>query len=158
MEELYVSHAIGKLALLEKKQTMQIINERPPKWVWDECRKSFKIDEENIVFSFGNIIYNPRCIDIPDHLMVHEEVHGVQQNHNDADAAVWWKRYLEDPKFRIEQEVEAYAAQYRFICEKVKDKNARYRNLHMLAQDLSGPIYGEAIAYTDAMRRIRNGS
>ena len=123
--------------------------------MWDECVKAFDFDQSRTVFAYGDVIYNPARVEIPDHLFVHEGTHLDQHQHDDHVASIWWKRYIADPAFRLEQEVEAYRAQYKFICSKVKDKNARFRNLHIIATDLSGPMYGRVISYTDALRRIR---
>lgn len=136
---------------------MKISLSKPP--VYDECLREFPtIEDDRPVFSYGDTLYNPFNIAVPDHLTAHEERHAEQQGHDDSVAAIWWKRYLADPVFRTEQEVEAYGAQYRFICGRVKDKNARYRSLHIMAQKLSGPMYGGCVSYTDAMRRIREAA
>ena len=133
---------------------MIIKNERPPAWIYDACIKQFN-PPKGTVYSFATTIFNPDGVDIPDHLIVHESVHGEQQKHDELVAKFWWERYLADPFFRVEQEVEAYHEQYKFICTKIKDKNARFRNLHMLAQFMCSPMYGQCITYTDAIRRIR---
>ena len=133
---------------------MIIKNEKPP--IYEECVKAFGIDKrKGIVFTYGDCLYNPDGLDLPDHILVHESVHGNQQKHDDTVAKLWWERYIVDVKFRIEQEVEAYGAQYKFICEKVKDRNARYKSLHILAQDLSGDMYGRCLSYTDAIIKIK---
>lgn len=132
---------------------MRVSYEKPP--CWDECVKAFDFDQTNTVFSYGDLIYNPAGIEIPDHLMVHEETHMDQQRRDSHVASIWWKRYIVDVAFRMDQEAEAYGRQYRFICTKVKDKNARFRNLHMLAEFMAGPMYGKAISYNDAIGRIR---
>ena len=133
---------------------MKVSLSKPP--IYDECAKAFKLTGREI-FTYGDTIYNPAGFDIPDHLLIHELTHREQQKHDNTVAKLWWRRYIDDPKWRIDQEVEAYAAQYAFICTKVKDKNARYKNLHLLAVDLASPMYGSSISYTDAIRRIRNG-
>lgn len=131
---------------------MKISISKPP--IYDECVKVFDFGQ-GTVFTYGDVLYNPDNIDIPDHLMAHEECHAEQQVHNEIAAKLWWQKYLADEKFRIDQEVEAYGAQYKFICNKIKDKNSRYINLHIMADYLSSPMYGSAISYTDAIRRIR---
>ena|ERR1035437_2462325 len=135
---------------------MIIKNTTPPAWIYDECIKQFN-PPKGTVYSFATTIFNPDGVDIPDHLIVHESVHGEQHQHNEEVATVWWRRYLVDPQFRAEQEIEAYHEQYKYICSKIKDKNARFRNLHILAQFMSAPMYGNCVSYTDAIRRIRGG-
>jgi len=131
---------------------MKISFEYPP--IYEEANKAFKLTGRE-VFTYGDTIYNPSKVDIPDHLLIHEETHGRQHNHNEEVAIAWWCLYLADPQFRVNQEIEAYHEQYKFICTKIKDKNARFRNLHMLAQFMCSPMYGQCISYTDAIRRIR---
>jgi len=141
---------------ISQDKPMKIIISKPPQWIWDECVKRFGIDKrKGVVFTVGENLYNPDNVVIPDHLYEHELTHAKQHEYNDTVATLWWKRYFEDPKFRCEQEVEAYSKQYQFICTKIKDKNARYRALHQLAVDLAGDMYGRSISYTDAIRRIR---
>jgi hypothetical protein len=135
---------------------MIIKNEKPPAWIYDACIKQFDISK-NTVWTFADTIYNPDNADIPIHLIVHETTHAEQQQHNEEVATAWWKRYLADPQFRVEQEIEAYHNQYKFICTKVKDRNAPFKNLHILAQFMCEKMYGNCISYTDAIRRIREG-
>jgi len=136
---------------------MKTSNTKPP--CYEDCVKAF--GEEAIsraVFTYGSTIFNPGGYDIPDHLAAHESVHGDQQKHDETVAKLWWQRYLADPSFRLDQETEAYRSQYKFICEKVKDRNTRYRALHQIATDLSGKMYGNLISFTEAIRRIRDQS
>jgi len=44
-------------------------------------------DTENVIFTYGAVIYNPDKGHIPDHLMVHESVHTRQQG---DDPKHWW--------------------------------------------------------------------
>lgn len=108
-----------------------------------------------VIYTYGDTIYNPSGIEIPLHLMSHEEVHSKQQG---SDPDVWWTRYIGDAFFRIEQEVEAYAKQYDFICRKVKDRNARTRILVQMGDSLSSPTYGSVIGSQDARIMIKNKS
>ena len=136
------------------KKIMQIKIGKPP--YYDECVKAFGIDKrKGVVFTYGQDLWNPDNVEIPDHLFEHELVHCAQQGGDNALASIWWRRYIDDSKFRVDQEIEAYKKQYQFICTKIKDRNARFRALHILAVDMSSPMYGSSISYTDAIRRIR---
>ena len=130
---------------------MKVVINKPP--VFAECQKAFKIPY-GTVWTYGNCIYNPDGILIPDHVIAHETVHGGQQKYDDTVAKLWWQRYMADPQFRLEQELEAYSQQYKFICGRIKDRNDRARNLHRLACDLSGGMYGNIIGYAEATRKI----
>lgn len=133
---------------------MIIKNEKPP--IWDNACAAFKVNPGTTLFTYGDTLYNPAGISpLADHLLIHEEVHAVQQKHNDKDAALWWGKFLRDPQFRLEQEAEAYGKQYAFICKTVKDRNQRYKVLFDLAGILSGPLYGGCASRSEAMSMIK---
>ncbi len=94
---------------------------------------------------------------ITSNLLIHEQCHGKQQEYNDVVAKLWWIAFLEDPQFRLEQEVAAYAAEYRFICAKIKDRNQRNAHLGRMARLLSSPLYKCDITYFRAMTAIKVG-
>lgn len=135
-------------------KNMKISFSKPP--IYKEACELFGIkDGDPVIFTFGSIIFNPSNVNLTPDLMAHEAVHGRQQQMDPDVANVWWKRYLADPAFRIEQEVEAYATQYAVLCGKIKDRNTRARILFQLASHLSGTIYGSAISHSEAMKKIR---
>lgn len=121
------------------------------------------------VFTYGNKIYIPSGERISDNLLVHEKVHVGQQLFYTPPQVTpleegkpmpkegpdgWWDRYLKDPEFRLSQEVEAYREQYRYFC----DRHSNYRKqgafLAAIAQDLSGPMYGEILSFDEAIKLI----
>ena len=119
---------------------MKILKENPPNL--EEILDSGMRPHQFVVYTYGDTLYNPSGVDIPDHLMCHEETHTVQQG---ADPEAWWKRYMFDPLFRVAQEAEAYARQYDFICHSVRDRNQRNRILIDLSRSLASPIYGHVL-------------
>lgn len=130
---------------------MQIKTEKPP--IYDQILASECDFNPNLtIFTYGDAIYNPAGVDIPDHLIVHEETHSKQQG--DAPDA-WWERYLRDQYFRVQQETEAYANQYRYICSYMRDRNRRARILWDLGGFLSSPMYGSVIGHQEAMKMIK---
>ena len=128
---------------------MKVLAENPPNL--SDIQKVFDVLPTS-VFCYGSIIYNPnRCpIDIP--IMAHEETHSRQQG---DDPAGWWKKYLEDVEFRIEQEVAAYQVQYWLQCKIIKNRDIRALNLTRLAQSLSGGMYGCTMPLVEAKRLIQ---
>lgn len=107
-----------------------------------------------VVFCYGDTIYNPDDKrPIPKHLEVHESIHMQQQELFDGGPDAWWKEYLKDPIFRIEQEIPAYAAQVAYIAQTRPSKTEEA--LQMYSRALSGPIYGNAISYFSAKQRIK---
>lgn len=132
--------------------SLEIKKELPPNI--GDIIATFKVKPEKVVFCYSPYLYNPSGAYIPDNLLVHEEIHEKQQNGNPED---WWKKYLIDIQFRIDQELEAYREQYKFYCKQYKDRNTRARFLHILALDFSSEMYGSCISYQEAVQRIKNG-
>ncbi len=131
---------------------MNVKNSFPPNY--EEIKSKFDLEKQKPVFTYGSTLYNPHMITIPEDLLIHESIHGEQQKHDDTIAKLWWQRYIEDTKFRIDQEIEAYGFQYAFICQKIKDRNMRFKYLHQFAIMLSSKMYGNAIGYNEAKRLI----
>lgn len=108
-------------------------------------KQVFPIDKGTII-AYDHVIYHDG--DIPDHLIVHEEHHFVQQDKIGLDK--WIERYLRDPKFRFEQEAEAYKMQ----CRSVKDRNKRNFIRLRSAEALASPLYGSITNIRDALHAI----
>lgn len=133
---------------------MKILTENPP--VYEDIIKAGLKPTNYTIYAYGDTIYNPNKVMIPQDLIVHESVHMKQQNYNDNDAKIWWERYLTDNLFRIEQEVEAYSAQYKYVCTLYKDRNKRDKMLRQLAQFLSSPMYGSVLDVKESYKLIKN--
>lgn len=116
------------------------------------CLSQFRINVERTFWTYGETLYNPGGIAIRPDIIAHEEQHMRQQAAIGKDE--WWKRYLAEPRFRLEQEAEAYGVQYRFYCKTVGDRNAHARFLHMVAGQLSGPLYQIAVSQQQARTMI----
>ena len=136
---------------------MKIVNEKPP-MLEKILGVGMNPNLDNVIFTYGDTIYNPSGRDIPEYLIEHESVHTKQQG-NDPDG--WWERYLRDTYFRLDQETAGYAAQFRFMCNhpdkrlSVTDREKRHRILMDLGQSLSGPTYGQMIGLSYAMQQIK---
>jgi len=132
---------------------MKIVNENPPEQLIESIVDNGMLPHEGVIYAYGDTIYNPSGADLPDHLIIHEETHCEQQGN---DPRRWWDRYLTDPYFRIDQEIQAYARQFAFICQTVKDRNRQHRICMDLAITLAGPIYGNVIGQINAYKRIKS--
>ncbi len=133
---------------------IKISTEKPP--VWDNARAVFKINPDTVVFAYGDTIYNPGQVVIPDDIMVHEMVHIGQQKNSREEAALWWGKYMRDPEFRLSQEVEAYGKQYHYICTKMtQNKQMRFNALKRMSETLSGPLYAGCVGLHRAMELIK---
>jgi len=130
---------------------LKIIKDVPPNF--KEISKAFDIKGKTLVFTYGDKLYVPDYKGkIEDHLMIHEETHSKQQGNSPA---LWWKAYIELPKFRLEQEVEAYQNQFKYFKCMVRNKKQRTKFLQRIASDLSGRIYGNIIEFKEAKDLIR---
>jgi hypothetical protein len=134
---------------------MEISYTKPP--IWEKVTKQFNIPPEKVVFyTYGNICYSPSGTEPPADLIRHEETHSDQQGHDRAGAEKWWNQYLHDADFRVEQEAEAYAEQFKFLKRIHTDRNTQTKVLHGLATLLAAPMYGDAISVSDAMSKIKS--
>ena len=130
---------------------MRILVERPP--LFDLIKATFPLAvRPGTLFSWGDIIYNPGNIAIPASLIAHETIHGWRQG---ADIEGWWRRYLDDPQFRLAEEIPAHIEEYRVICES-GGRHERRTGLVSLARRLSGPLYGHLISLDAAKKAIRH--
>jgi hypothetical protein len=139
-----------KLKLLN--DDVKILEEKPP--VYDNVCAFLGYNDINAFFTYGDTIYNPARLEIPNDIIIHERVHMKQQTRDGMTPELWWGKYLRDEKFRIDQEAKAYGAQLRSIKNVHKDRNYQTRILISLASSLSGPLYKNAIGHTEAMLLI----
>ena len=135
---------------------MKVVHEQPPEWIMKGCLDKFRVnDVEHTVWTYGDTIFAPgddRML--PDHILAHESQHEAQQAAYEGGKDAWWREFLANPRFRLEQEAEAYGAQYRFYCERVKDRNRRALFLMQIAGQLSGPLYQIAVTPSQARGMI----
>jgi hypothetical protein len=133
---------------------MKISKLYPPHW--DFIGRMFpEAKEYKAIFAFGDTIYNPFGAEITPDLEVHEEVHSKQQGDNPFD---WWYRYATSKDFRLSQELDAYAKQYRFVIDTLGSSKLTDWLLDKCAESLSSELYGLNINYGEARSKIRNKS
>lgn len=138
---------------------MKIVNYEPPQWIYEECREKFGADfYRGTIFTYGSNIHVAGGA-ISDDLLVHESTHIRQQAIFPGGPDAWWKRYLSDSEFRISQELEAYKAQFEFVCKayRIKGRQGRFNAAKPFAELLSSPLYGKGIGIYEALRLITNG-
>jgi hypothetical protein len=129
----------------------EIVHARPP--IYDRIVAVFPAARQNhVVFTYGDKIYNPSGGEIHETLMAHEETHVTQQT--DMGKDIWWDRYLEDPTFRIVQELAAYQKQFQLVRE-LYQRPVWRKELNRLAKDLSSPIYGDLMSFEYAKQLIK---
>ena len=134
---------------------LKVSRDKPP--IWDRLVDKFNVVWERdgiaLVVAYDDTIY---CSSEPTpDVIEHELVHLIQQKIEGAKE--WWDKYLEDQKFRLEQEIPAYRRQYEVLKIAIRDRNLLARELARLARDLSSRQYGGIIGYSEALKSIRNG-
>lgn len=129
---------------------MKEIRERPP--LWDEIDKEFNVAGKPILFAFGGIIYNPEGGKITRELVAHEAIHGQRQGPTADECFAWWRRYIADKGFRLQEEIPAHQAEYKAFCK--RHGSGRDKYLDFVAGKLASPLYGNLISVTQAARFI----
>lgn len=117
---------------------MKVLTMYPPNF--REIQQAFNVRGQPVIFAYGSVVYNPSKIRVPEHLLIHERVHLHRQGDDPAD---WWRRYIDDPRFRLDEEIPAHVAEYRAM--KVYDGPESSRWLDMIAERLASPLYGSLI-------------
>ena len=127
----------------------------PP--LYEEIAAVFRIHERrDIVFSFGPCLYNPHQVEIPTDIVAHEAIHGMRQGSGD-DILDWWKRYMEDPTFRLVEEAHAHRVEYRWLLEH-GTRRERRRALKRVAAKLASPLYGGLVTSSEARKLLKADS
>lgn len=129
---------------------MKIVNFFPPNFK-DIIKVIPAATQHGIVFTYGDTLYNPSNSIIEDHLETHEAVHMKQQEEMGADE--WWTEYLKNPKFRLEEELEAYRAQYQMVYKTYGRQDATFV-LKQISDDLSSAMYGNILTRKQARKEI----
>lgn len=102
------------------------------------------------IFAWGDVIYNPHRVIVPPQLVAHEMVHAERQG---VSPALWWQRYIADPRFRLMEELLAHVAEYG-ACLELGNRHTRRAALKAIAEKMASPLYGSLISVRDAMIAI----
>lgn len=130
---------------------MKTSHECPP--IFERLKEAFGVEWNDIAITYGDTVYCPGPLSSD--LEAHEGVHIEQQKMFIAPDE-WYDKYIADPHFRFDQELEAYRAQYQFIKKTYGDRNKIARRLHMLGKSLSGEMYGSLLTHQEAMNAIKS--
>lgn len=112
----------------------------------------------NVLFSYGDTIYNPSGVPISEALMAHETVHGFRQDpQTPGSVDRWWKQYLADPTFRFDEERRAHIAELWVVTLGwATRRHHRAGWLNIIAHRLSSSLYGAMIPLHKAESILRN--
>lgn len=135
---------------------IQVIHARPPNFDQIVAALPGVKDHKNVLFTYGEVVYDPDAAGLTPWLREHEATHVAQQRAFGADD--WWTRYLAEPKFRLGQEVEAMVAEYKEFCRAspAPNRTRRAEFIDVLAYRLSSHVYGYMIRKKDAKRLLQS--
>jgi len=120
---------------------MRIVVDYPP--LYEEIREAFpQVEKMDVLFAWGDKIYNPSDSYISHALREHERVHGFQQG---DDIEAWWRQYIEDEKFRLEMELAAHYIEWKTMCEDAWNRSQRRAMLKIVGAKLASPLYGKMV-------------
>ena len=130
----------------------QVINDYPP--MYDQIAKAFGLrPDARVVFSWGDRIYNPMADTLAPEIVAHEGAHGSRQG--DGQQVIdWWKRYVDSPPFRLNEEVMAHRAEYEWLMAH-GNRQWRRKALKHVADRLCAPLYGGLIDRAGAIAVLR---
>jgi len=144
---LYRNRAVHGVGYLVK-----LVKDFPPNF--DKINAAFDLrGRKGIFYCYGDIIYSPHSHIIPPELEMHEQVHSTQQG---ADIEGWWDQYIENPAFRLAQEIPAHREEWRYLFNH-GNRNQRRRALKTTVRRLSNGFYGNIITPREAKRVLQNG-
>jgi hypothetical protein len=136
--------------------------ENPP--LIDEIDAAFHVRGQPIVFAWGEDIYNPSGGELSPCIVAHEGVHGERQldypapegSLYNAEQAVtaWWRHYIADPAFRLDEEIPAHVREYEVFCRAANRADRRFYLIHV-AHKLSSSLYGNLITFGAAKALIK---
>lgn len=130
---------------------MKIIKGRPP--IFEEIVAALPgAAEPGVLFCWGDTIFTMGSLTIEPELVVHEAVHCERQG---SDLVGWWRRYLEDTQFRLDEETPAHVAEFKKLCELrrphwVSQRAMRRTFAAHIGSKLAAPLYGNLISPTKA--------
>ena len=128
---------------------MRIIRAFPPNY--PVLRRVFGLaGKTDVIYSFGDTIYSPGGTKLHPALIAHEEAHGARQR--EMGVELWWRRYIDDPQFRLAEEVIGHQAEWKWWRE--NGKNNLTRQLEHICRRLCGPLYLGLITYEQAVEFV----
>lgn len=130
-----------------------IRNDTPPNWA--EIHAALPdVSLDHQIFAWVPYIYwkHQDTRPLQQDLIAHELKHHDQQD--EMGPVRWWQRYLNDPQFRLDQEIEAIRAQLACARGMTRDRTKIFNLARTQAQNLASPVYGGVITFQEAYDKI----
>lgn len=131
-------------------QEVEFLHEKPE--IYNSLKEKFDIDwDSGVIITYGNKVYSK--YELSPLKKIHELTHVRQQLAYGVQK--WWNEYVENTKFRLEQELEAYRNEIAGLFNRTKDREFRHRYVAQCAKDLSSGMYGNVIEFMNAKQLLR---
>jgi hypothetical protein len=136
--------------------TLKMVRERPP--LYDEICAVFPVKGKPVLFAWEDRVYAPLGGIFPTQLQAHELVHCQRQRQYEGGVEAWWRRYLVDAAFRLDEEKLGHTAEFMKLCEmRGGTRSARRTALAIVSGRLSHPMYRYSFSKTAAREYLENG-
>src|SRR5258708_40289599 len=123
--------------------------------MFDEIDAAFHVRGSPVIFAWGDKIYAPlQQGELPKALLAHEAVHGERQVAYPGGIEAWWRRYIAEPRFRLDEEIPAHKAELAHLLTKAKGPSMRAHVLSRTAARLAAPLYGTLVTSAQATQRL----
>jgi len=130
-----------------------IVIEYPP--MYEQIADKFDLHpSDGVIFSWGDVIYNPGDIDVGPELLAHELAHGRRQGTSKVKIIKWWRKYMDEQRFRLNEEIYGHRAEYEYLMAN-GNRHERRSALKHTASRLAAPLYGSMITQADAKGVLR---
>ena len=108
-----------------------------------------QVKRPGVLFAWGEMIFNPGAVEIKPQLLAHEYTHGQRQG---DDIEAWWDKYLNDPKFMLEEEILAHQVELMYLQDHAHNRIERRVALKKTARRLASPLYGNMVSFAKAKK------
>lgn len=133
---------------------MKVLKAFPPNYA--RLRKAFPISgKPGILYAYSPILYNPSGYGVMPWIAAHEALHMARQEEQGVEE--WWDKYITSTTVRLYEEILAHQAEWTEFTTQVNNRNRQTQYLDIMADRLSGPLYGRLISRSEAVRAIMGG-
>lgn len=110
--------------------------------LFDQYKAKFPGINGHTIFAYSPDIYTD--YKLTSDLLIHENTHLKQQEEIGLD--LWVEKFLNDPQFRLDMEIEAYKKQLNSILDSKKRRDMTL----VCAENLSSDLYDNIISLSEA--------
>lgn len=125
--------------------------------MYDEIAAAFDVRGKPVLFAWGSYLYAPLSASVSVPLLKHEEAHGLRQRQFPS-IEDWWRRYILDAEFRLEEEKIGHRAEYEALLSRTSGRAERRKMVSFVAGKLASPLYRYSFTKDEARRFLENGN